>query len=199
MPSASSVAMPAVALTRPGRRRAGLGDAEVQRVVDASRRAAGRPRSSAARSTPSPRSSRRRSRPRRSRRARCCADSTIASGVTPPCCSYESRVERARVHADADRQAAVLGLARRRALMCSGLRMLPGLSRRPCTPASIAASASLYWWWMSATIGTGERGTIWARPSAASLLVAGAAHDVAAGARRARRSAAACPRRRPSW
>ena len=52
--------------------------------------------------------------------------------------------------------------------MCSGLRMLPGLSRRACTPASIAASASLYWKWMSATIGTGERGTICASPSAAS-------------------------------
>ena len=54
------------------------------------------------------------------------------------------------------------------ALMCSGWRMLPGLSRRPCTPASIAASAIRYWWWMSAMIGTGERGTIWASPSAAS-------------------------------
>ena len=55
------------------------------------------------------------------------------------------------------------------ALMCSGLRMLPGLSRSPCTPASIAASAILYWWWMSAMIGTGDRGTICARPSAASV------------------------------
>ena len=53
-------------------------------------------------------------------------------------------------------------------LMCSGLRMLPGLSRRQCTPASSASSARLYWWWMSATIGTGERGTIRASPSAAS-------------------------------
>ena len=54
------------------------------------------------------------------------------------------------------------------ALMCSGRRMLPGLRRRPCTPASIAASAILYWWWMSAMTGIGERGTIWARPSAAA-------------------------------
>jgi hypothetical protein len=46
--------------------------------------------------------------------------------------------------------------------------MLPGLRRNPWTPASIAASAIRYWWWMSAMIGTGERGTIWARPSAAS-------------------------------
>src|SRR3954467_150176 len=53
-------------------------------------------------------------------------------------------------------------------LMCSGRRMLPGLSRRQCTPASSAASANLYWWWMSATTGTGERGTIRASPSAAS-------------------------------
>ena len=57
--------------------------------------------------------------------------------------------------------------SRATALMCSGLRMLPGLSRRPATPASIAASASLYWKWMSAISGTGERGTICANPSAA--------------------------------
>ena len=55
------------------------------------------------------------------------------------------------------------------ALMCSGLRMLPGLSRSPCTPASMAASAIRYWWWMSAMIGTGLRGTIRASPSAASI------------------------------
>ena len=54
------------------------------------------------------------------------------------------------------------------ALMCSGLRMLPGFSRSPWTPASIAARAIRYWWWMSAMIGTGDRGTIWARPTAAS-------------------------------
>ena len=47
--------------------------------------------------------------------------------------------------------------------------MLPGLRRRQWTPASRAARAILYWWWMSATIGTGERGTIWAKPSAASF------------------------------
>ena len=58
--------------------------------------------------------------------------------------------------------------SRATALMCSGLRMLPGLRRSPCTPASSAASAIRYWWWMSAMIGTGERGTIWASPSAAS-------------------------------
>ena len=39
-------------LDQPGRRRAGLGDAEVQRVVGDLGRAGGRPRSSAARSTP---------------------------------------------------------------------------------------------------------------------------------------------------
>ena len=36
------------------------------------------------------------------------------------------------------------------------------------TPASSAASAISTWKWMSATIGTGERGTIWASPSAAA-------------------------------
>ena len=52
--------------------------------------------------------------------------------------------------------------------MWSALRMLPGLSLKPATPASMAASASLYWKWMSAMSGTGERGTIRASPSAAS-------------------------------
>ncbi len=54
------------------------------------------------------------------------------------------------------------------ALMCSGLRMLPGLSRNPATPASSAASASRYWKWMSAMMGTGALGTISASPWAAS-------------------------------
>ena len=53
-------------------------------------------------------------------------------------------------------------------LTCPGLRMLPGFRRSPCTPASIAASASLYWKWMSAMIGTGERGTISDSPTAAA-------------------------------
>ena len=46
--------------------------------------------------------------------------------------------------------------------------MFPGLSLSPCTPASRAARASRYWKWMSAMIGTGDRGTISARPPAAS-------------------------------
>ena len=58
--------------------------------------------------------------------------------------------------------------SRATSLMCSPLRMLPGFSRSACTPASIAASARRYWKWMSAMIGTGDRGTIWASPSAAS-------------------------------
>ena len=33
---------------------------------------------------------------------------------------------------------------------------------------TMAASAILYWWWMSAMMGIGERGTICASPSAAS-------------------------------
>jgi hypothetical protein len=53
-------------------------------------------------------------------------------------------------------------------LISASLRRLPGLSRRPWTPASSAANAILWWKWMSATIGTGERGTIWANPSAAA-------------------------------
>ncbi|MNC94992.1 hypothetical protein D3C83_119930 [compost metagenome] len=52
--------------------------------------------------------------------------------------------------------------------MWSALRIFPGFSRSPATPASMAANASLYWKWMSAISGTGERGTIRAKPSAAS-------------------------------
>src|SRR5205814_6294511 len=80
----------------------------------------------------------------------------------------EVGIEGTAVDADANRYAAILGLLGHR-LMCSALRMLPGFRRRQCTPASRAASAILYWWWMSATIGTGERGTMCARPSAASI------------------------------
>ena len=96
-----------------------------------------------------------------------CADATSASGVMPPCASAMSgsrlpaltpmRIGRPRSFASC---ATVL--------ICAGLRMLPGLRRRPCTPASIAASARRYWKWMSAMIGTGERGTICASPSAAA-------------------------------
>ena len=73
----------------------------------------------------------------------CNADSTIASAVRPPYFSYSAgssdppftpiRIGRLRSRAsDAT------------ALMCSGLRMLPGFNRNPCTPASIAARAILY-------------------------------------------------------
>src|SRR5208282_2299955 len=40
-------------------------------------------------------------------------------------------------------------------LISDSLRRLPGLSRRPSTPASSAASAISWWKWMSAMIGTG--------------------------------------------
>ena len=79
----------------------------------------------------------------------------------------EVGVQRAGVDADADRHAAVRASAAT-CLISASLRRLPGLSRRPCTPASSAASAISWWKWMSATIGTGERGTMWARPSAAA-------------------------------
>ena len=92
----------------------------------------------------------------------------MASAVTrPPCLAYRSG------SSDPPFTPMRMGMPRSRhasatALMWAGLRMLPGLSRRQCTPASIASSARRYWWWMSATIGTGERGTIWASASAAS-------------------------------
>src|ERR1700688_4606296 len=53
-------------------------------------------------------------------------------------------------------------------LISASLRKLPGLRRSPWTPASKAASAISWWRWMSAMIGTGERGTMWASPSAAA-------------------------------
>ena len=53
-------------------------------------------------------------------------------------------------------------------LMCSGRRMLPGFRRRQCTPASRAANAMRWLLCTSATIGTGDRGTMWASPAAAS-------------------------------
>ena len=54
------------------------------------------------------------------------------------------------------------------ALMWAGFLIFPGLSRRQSTPEAIAAKAILYWLWTSATIGTGDLGTICAKPSAAS-------------------------------
>ena len=68
-------------------------------------------------------------------------------------------------------------------LISASLRRLPGLSRRPWTPASSAASAISWWKWMSATIGTGERGTIVGQPLGGRLLVAGAPDDVGPGRR----------------
>ena len=160
MPSASSVAMPAVALTRPAGRRPGLGDAEVQRVVgDLGQLAVGLDHQRHV---------------RRLDRDLHVVEADLVEvgqlqlgrldhrlGRDPAAVLLvEVGVERAAVDADADGHAPVLGLRRPPALMCSGLRMLPGLRRRQCTPASRAASAMRYWWWMSATIGTGERGTI---------------------------------------
>ena len=69
----------------------------------------------------------------------------MASGVTlPPCFSYSAG------SSDPPLTPIRMGMFRSfasaaTALMCSGLRMLPGLSRRPWTPASIAASAMRYW------------------------------------------------------
>ena len=74
----------------------------------------------------------------------CWADSTIASGVTPPCLSYSdgsSEPALTPMRIGSWRSRASLATA----LMCSGLRMLPGLRRSPWTPASIAANAIRYW------------------------------------------------------
>ena len=159
--------MPATDLIETLRQRSGFGDTEMQRMVGGLRRAAGTRRSSAARSTPSPRSSRSSKSTSRNRSSSCIADATSASGVMPPCCSAiagSSEPAFTPMRIGSPRSFASLATS----LMCSGLRMLPGFRRSACTPASIAASASLYWKWMSATIGTGERGTICARPIAAS-------------------------------
>ncbi len=96
-----------------------------------------------------------------------CVDATSASGVIPP---WASAMSGSRLPAltpiriGKPRSPASCATA----LIWSGLRMLPGFRRSPCTPASIAASARRYWKWMSAMIGTGERGTICASPSAAA-------------------------------
>ena len=82
-------------LHEPGRRRAGLGDAEVQRVVDRLGEQPVRVDHRAGRCSPSPRSSRRRSRPRAKYASSRCAEATSASGVMPPNCSYDVRVEAA--------------------------------------------------------------------------------------------------------
>ena len=90
-------------------------------MVGRSPTATGTRRSSAARSTPSPRSSRRRSRPRGSRSSSCIADATSASGVMPPCRSAMSgssepaftpmRIGRPRSLASLRDELDVLGLA----------------------------------------------------------------------------------------
>ena len=91
----------------------------------------------------------------------------MASGVAPPCFSYrrESREPALTpMRMGTPRSFASEAMA----LMWSGLRMLPGLRRRQCTPASRAASPIRQLLCTSATMGTGERGTMRARPSAAS-------------------------------
>ena len=91
----------------------------------------------------------------------------MASGVTPRSGSYRSGSSEPpltpmRTGTPRSRH------SRATSLMWAGLRMLPGLSRRQWTPASRAARAILWLLWTSATIGTGDRGTIRTRPSAAS-------------------------------
>ena len=198
MPSASSVAMPGRRLDQPGRQRPGLGDAEVQRVVgDLRQLPVGLDHE---------RHVRRLDRDLDVVEADLVEVGQLAAAPTRPCASGVTRrrtSRRASGSSDPPLTPMRIGTPRSRAsratsLMCSGLRMLPGLRRRHCTPASSAARAIRCWWWMSATIGTGERGTIWARPSAASALVAGAAHDVGSRPPPGRRSGRGSRRRRPS-
>ena len=95
------------------------------------------------------------------------ADSTRASGVAPPKRLYRSGWSEPAL--TPMRMGTPRSLASAATcLISASLRRLPGLSRRPCTPASRAARAISWWKWMSAMIGTGERGTIRARPSAAA-------------------------------
>ena len=53
-------------------------------------------------------------------------------------------------------------------LMCSRLADVAGVEAQRLHAGLDRGERERYWKWMSATIGTGERGTIWARPSAAS-------------------------------
>ena len=66
-------------------------------------------------------------------------------------------------------------------LISTSLRRLPGLSRRPWTPASSAASAISWWKWMSAMIGHGRAGHDPGQALRRRLLVAGAPDQVGAG------------------
>ena len=84
-------------------------------------------------------------------------------------------------------------------LISSGLRRFPGLSRRPCTPASRAASAISTWKWMSATIGTGERGHDLGQAFGGRDVRCRCSARCRRPRRPARRSVGACLRRRPSW
>ena len=185
-------------LHEPGGRRPGLGDAEVQRVVDRLGEQAVRvdhrgdvarlhrdlavveadlarsTRARAARTRRAPRASRHRT-------ARRC------------------RVEAAGVHADADRQAAVLRLARDE-LDVLGLADVAGVEPQPLDAGLHRGEREPV---LEVDVGDDRHrraGHDLREPLGRGLLVARAAHDVAARRRRARRSGRACRRRRrSSW
>ena len=107
-------------------------------------------------------------------------DERLRGGAAVPL--VEVGVQRAGVHADADRHAAVLRLAGDE-LDLLGLAQVARIEPEPLHAGLQRRERHLVRGsGRRRRSGPGERGTIWARPSAASLLVAGAAHDVGARA-----------------
>ena len=107
-------------------------------------------------------------------------------------------VERAAVDADADRHAPVLGLAG------DELDVLGPLDVAGVEPQAVHAGLEGGERHPVVVVDVGHdrhrrAGHDVGQPGGGIGVVAGAAHDVGPGAVRGRRSAGACPRRRPSW
>ena len=167
-------------LHQPAGERPGLGDAEVQREVDGLRQQPVRVDHHRHVRRLHRDLARRRSRPRRSRRARAAPrrraprasrrrTASAMSGSRLPAFT-PMRIGRPRSLA-----------SRATALMCSGLRMLPGLSRSPCDARLHRRERELV---LEVDVGDDRHrraGDDLRQALGRGLLVAGAAHDVAAG------------------
>ena len=170
---------PGGALDQPGRRRAGLGHPEVERVVEGLR---GQPVGL--------------DHERHRRRLHRDLDVVEADlgevgqlhpgrldqrlGRGPAVALVEVGVERAGVDPDADGHAAVLGLGGHQ-LDLVGLAQVPGVEPQALHAGLEGGQGHLEWKWMSAMIGTGRAGHDPGQALGGRLLVAGAAHDVGAG------------------
>ena len=98
------------------------------------------------------------------------ADSTRASGVALPCFlsrrgSSEPALTPIRIGVPWSRAAAAISFT-----LSSNCLMLPGFTRTPAQPASMAANTYLGWKWMSAITGIPDLRAISGRASASSWL-----------------------------